>query len=327
VSGSSALRVSVVGAGVIGLSVAVRLADEGCAVTVVADQAPSDTVSAVAGAIWFPHLIDGTEATIRQLRSARQRFEALADDPETGVVLRPGQHVERRPNADRGWTAALDTYELVPDDELPPGATAAVRARLPVIDMSRYLGWLVQRCHDLGVAFATATVTDLDELAGSADAVVVAAGLRSAELLRDDATTVAVRGQVFRLRNPGLTDWLVDDENPAGMLYVLPRIDDIVVGGTSERGRSDLTWDEEAGAAILDRAVEAVPELAGLDVLSRAVGLRPARPTLRVETVAGWAVPVIACYGHGGAGVSASWGSADAVADLVDGVTPDPIRT
>lgn len=301
----------------IGLSVASRLADAGHSVTVIADQRPGDTVSAVAGAIWFPHLIDNSDATLGQLRTSRQHFEKLAHDPATGVVMRNGTLIERRRDVDRSWTAAVDDYELAPESDLPPGATAAVRVRLPVIDMGRYLTWLEQHCRDRGVRFESATVSNLDDLTHQTDAVVVAAGMRTPELLRDDDSMFAVRGQVVRLQNPGLTDWLIDDEHPDGLLYVLPRTDDIVVGGTSDRDRQDLTCDPATEAAILERAIAAVPELEGLPIVSRAVGLRPARPTLRIEAVAGWAVPVIACYGHGGAGVSTSWGSADAVADLV----------
>jgi D-amino-acid oxidase len=50
-------------------------------------------------------------------------------------------------------------------------------------------------------------------------------------------------------------------------------------------------------------------------VLSRAVGLRPARPTVRLDRTTVDDRPVIACYGHGGAGVTLSWGcAADVVA-------------
>ncbi|MFL6100506.1 MAG: FAD-dependent oxidoreductase [Actinomycetales bacterium] len=315
-------QVTVVGAGVIGLSVACRLAEAGLRVTVVADQRPADTVSAVAGAIWFPHLIDSTEATLGHLGVTRQRFERLSQDPATGVVMRDGTLVERRHDVDRSWTAAIDDYALAPESELPPGATAAVRMRVPVIDMGPYLGWLEQHCRNRGVQFDWAVAGNLDDLIGRTGAVVVAAGLRSPELLRDDDSMFAVRGQVARLHNPGLMDWLIDDEHPDGLLYVLPRNGDIVVGGTSDRDRHDLAWDPDTETAILQRAVAAVPELDGLPVVSRAVGLRPARPTLRIEAVGGWAVPVIACYGHGGAGVSTSWGSADAVTVLVTRALP-----
>ena len=53
-------------------------------------------------------------------------------------------------------------------------------------------------------------------------------------------------------------------------------------------------------------------ELAGARVLRHKVGLRPGRPTVRVEREG----DVIHCYGHGGCGVTVSWGCADDVVDL-----------
>jgi D-amino-acid oxidase len=56
-----------------------------------------------------------------------------------------------------------------------------------------------------------------------------------------------------------------------------------------------------------------VPALAGARVLKHRVGLRPARPSVRVERDG----DVVHCYGHGGAGVTLSWGTADEVSELV----------
>jgi D-amino-acid oxidase len=58
-----------------------------------------------------------------------------------------------------------------------------------------------------------------------------------------------------------------------------------------------------------------VPALARARVLSHRVGLRPARPATRLERVG----DVIHCYGHGGAGVTLSWGCADEVTALAGG--------
>ena len=63
---------------------------------------------------------------------------------------------------------------------------------------------------------------------------------------------------------------------------------------------------------ILDRATLLVPELSRAKVLGHRVGLRPARPSVRLEREGN----VVHCYGHGGAGVTLSWGCADEVAAL-----------
>lgn len=312
---ATARRVTVVGAGVIGLSIAHELARAGDAVTLVADHPAIESVSAVAAAVWFPYRAGASPSMPVWLSRSLARFAELAAEESAGVDLREGTVVERLPGADRSWTAAVpDAREALPA-ELPVGAPAGVRATVPVITGSQYLPWLVSRCAALGVRSVRRRVDSVDELAGTADLVVLAAGLRSGELLDDD-TMFPIRGQVVRVANPGLTTWFTDDDHPDGLTYVVARRTDVVCGGVAEVGSWELDADPAVERAILERTAALVPALAGQPVLSRAVGLRPGRGSVRLERVAGHAVPVIACYGHGGAGVTLSWGCAEAVADL-----------
>jgi D-amino-acid oxidase len=121
-----------------------------------------------------------------------------------------------------------------------------------------------------------------------------------------------------RLADPGLTGWLLDEDNPAGLTYVVPRGTDVVVGGTAVEGATGMLPDPAVEASILARACALVPALRGARVLSRAVGLRPGRPTVRLDRTLVDGRPVIACYGHGGAGVTLSWGCAADVVALAD---------
>ena len=104
-----------------------------------------------------------------------------------------------------------------------------------------------------------------------------------------------------------------DDTDPEGPTYVVPRSSDIVVGGTDVEGEWSRTPAPDVANAILRRALRLVPALAGAEVVGHKVGLRPARPTVRLERVG----DVVHCYGHGGAGVTLSWGCADEVAGLL----------
>ena len=308
-------QVCIVGQGVMGLSIAHDFRLAGDAVTVVADRSATESVSAVAAALWFPFHSGASPSLSSWLLRSRVRFEQLAADPATGVDLRPGLVIERLPGTDRSWTQVNPDHREATPDELPPGAVAGVRATAPVITTPSYLAWLRRRCEELGVRFVERTVAGPNELADEADLVVIAAGLRSGDLLGDDAL-YPIRGQVVRLANPGITDWLSDDDNPAGLTYIIPRRDDIVCGGVEETGSWSTEVDAATERAILERATALLPALAGLPVLSRAAGLRPARKTIRLEYVAGHQVPVIACYGHGGSGFTLSWGCAEAVVEL-----------
>ncbi|MDP9793676.1 D-amino-acid oxidase [Catenuloplanes nepalensis] len=310
-------RIAVIGAGVIGLSIAHELAGAGHNVTVLADRDHTGAVSSVAAAIWFPHAVDAVPRVLESAQLTRERLSALAARPETGVRLRTGTVLTRRPDPDLSWTSAVPVHRAATPDELPPGA-AGVTCELPVAVTNVYLAWLRAAVEARGVTFRAAELTTPDVAGRDADVVVVAAGLRSGALLGGDDEVFPIRGQVVRLANPGLTRWLLDDENPGGLTYVVPRDGDVVCGGTGDVGSWDETADPAVERAILERAIALVPALAGAPIVSRAVGLRPARTSVRLETVSGYPTPVIAAYGHGGSGFTLSWGEAARVRALVD---------
>ncbi len=305
-----------VGAGVIGLSVAHELATAGHDVRIVADRDAGASVSAVAAAVWFPHDVEHTAEVLDSAAATYRRLEVLAADPATGVHMRPGTVLSREAEPDTSWTRSVP--HTTPAPSRPDGATG-LRCTVPLAETSTYLSWLRGRVRALGVRFETAAVTSVAELsrAHHPDALVVAAGLRSGPLL-GDGSCFPIRGQVVRLANPGLTEWITDDQNPEGLTYVVPRRSDVVCGGTGEVGSWDERIDPEIEAGILRRVCALVPELSGQPVLSRAVGLRPGRSGVRVGVVPGFERPVFACYGHGGAGFTLSWGDAARIAALID---------
>jgi D-amino-acid oxidase len=152
--------------------------------------------------------------------------------------------------------------------------------------------------------------------------VVNATGL-AAGRLADDPAVHPVRGQVVLVANPGLTTSVRDEEHPDGAVYVHPRRDDVVLGGTFEPGATDLAPDPEVAAAILRRCAAVVPEVARARVLGHKVGLRPARhggPRLEMDPAGlPGGTRLVHTYGHGGAGVTLSWGCADEVVRLALG--------
>ena len=272
------------------------------------------TTSAVAAAIWFPYRAAPADAVLRWAAASLTAFTALADQPGTGVALRPGTVVHRTPGPDLWWTPAVTGHRPATADELPPGVPAGTRCTLPVVDMARYLPWLRAGAAAAGVQIVLRRVDSLAEVPG--DVVVLAAGLGSGPLV-GDPSGVAVQGQVVRLADPGLPGWLLDEDNPGGLTYVVPRGSDVVCGGTAVEGITGTDPDPAVERAVLDRVAHLVPELRGARVLSRAVGLRPGRPTVRLDRTRHDGRPVISCYGHGGAGVTLSWGCAADVTALV----------
>ena len=321
------MRVIVVGAGVIGLSCAVRLAERGFEVNVLARDLPLETTSAVAAALWYPYRIGGDAGAgeaARVLAWARTTYAELARlataQPSCGVVMTTGTVLLRQPAAQPWWRAAVPPgvpFEHVPPGDLPPGYRDGWRITVPVADTAAYLPWLLARVEALG---ATVTRRWLPALPAPDDGVVVNCTGLGAGALAHDTSVYPVRGQIVRLRRlAGLRDWLVDDTGPPDRpLYVVPRGAEVVVGGTAESASYDRRPDPEVSQHILARATALVRELAGAAQLGHRVGLRPARPRVRLERLAGAGGSLVHCYGHGGAGVTLSWGCADEVAALVE---------
>ena len=298
-------RVIVVGAGVIGLSCAVRLLEAGHRVDVVGRDLPLETTSSVAAAVWSPYT-QPQEHVVRWARVAYDALAALCADESTGVVMRTGTELLREPAGDLWWREALPPG-AGPDREttLPAGYPSGLTMRTPVIEMPVYLRWLSARVEALG---GTITRMNLSGLP-SGDALVVNASGIGARLLGDDHAVTPVRGQIVVVEQVGLDRWWIDAEAPT---YVVPRSRDIVLGGTAIEGEWSRTPDPAAAASILERATRIEPRLAGARVLRHKVGLRPGRPAVRLEREG----DVIHCYGHGGFGVTVSWGCAADVVDL-----------
>jgi D-amino-acid oxidase len=307
---SDMARVIVVGAGVVGLSCAVRLLERGHQVSVVARDLPLETTSVAAAALWYPYRAYPFERVTAWAATTLTELAALAGTEGTGVTMVPGTEVLRSGTGGLPWWGSA-VPSLRPATELLPGYAAGWTFEAPVAEMPVYLRWLTDRVDELG---GTVTRMALSALPDLAPVVVNTAGL-GARLLGHDGSVLPVRGQVVYVEQVGLDRWWLDS---AGPTYVVPRTDDIVVGGTEEKGSWDPVPHEGVAKDILDRAQELVPELRRAKVLGHRVGLRPARPAVRLE--AGTTPEgncLVHCYGHGGAGVTLSWGCADEVASLV----------
>ncbi len=258
----------------------------------------------MAAALWYPYRALPKDRVLAWSRTSYAVFDALADtDPECGVRMLPGTEVLRESQPDPWWLAAVPELEVT--REVPDGWSDGWTFTTPVADMHVYLGWLAARVDELG-----GTITRLNLGALPAGLVVNCSGL-GARLLGSDRTVVPVRGQVAYVEQVGLDRWWLDNSGPT---YVVPREHDIVVGGTDVEGEWSRTPSPETAEDILARAFRLVPELRGARVLRHKVGLRPVRPAVRLERVG----DVVHCYGHGGAGVTLSWGVADEVVTLLD---------
>jgi D-amino-acid oxidase len=316
------VRVVVVGAGVSGLSCAHLLLRAGHDVILASGDPLERTTSHLAAAVWFPTAAGPPEAVSRW---GAITYDVLADAAAAGV---PGVFMRESlvlyrddpqpPPALPEWAAAVGHVRAARRDELPPGYPRGLRFAVPLVEMPTYLPYLHGEVMRVGGSQVTRRIAGLDEVLDLGPDVIVNAAGMAAGALVGDRTVFPVRGQIVRVENPGLSLSVRDEMHPGGRAYVHPRSKDCILGGTLEVGSWNTEPDPAETAAILERCTDIVPALAGARVLESIAGLRPGRPEVRVEMDRDLLpVPVVHNYGHGGSGITVSWGCAQDVAGLV----------
>ena len=301
---------------VTGVPPPVSLRAAGLHARIVAAAPPATTTSAVRAPLWYPSPASPEVDVLRWGRDTFRVFEGLAAAPESGVRMREGLELWRRPVPEPWWSAAVPGVRRCAEDELPPGYRDGHAFVVPVVEMPISLRYLRDRLAATGGTIERRVVAGPDELEDEARVVVNCAGLGARELVGDEEMK-PIRGQVLRVVNPGLDRFFLDEDNPEGVTYVVPRSTDCVLGGTAEEGVWETDPSPGDAADILRRCVALEPRLAGAEVLEHKVGLRPGRPSVRLEREDGPGVPIVHNYGHGGSGVTLSWGCAGEASALV----------
>ncbi|OBJ62444.1 FAD-dependent oxidoreductase [Mycobacterium colombiense] len=314
-------QIVVVGAGVSGLTSAICLAEAGRPVRVWAAATLKQTTSAVAGAIWLPpRPAERAAETLGWVEHSLRVFTELAQDPDSGVQLAPVLAVGEL-SASQAMSPSASA--LIPDlrpadpDDVPEGFGAGFRATVPMIDMPRYLDYLTRRLAAAGCEIEERPVQSLDEAADAAAIVVNCAGLAAGSLTGDD-TVRPLFGQHVVLTNPGLRQPFVQiNDGPEWTCY-FPHPQRVVCGGVSIADRWDTTADPDLTERILQRCRGVEPRLNDAEVIEVITGLRPDRPSVRVEAEPLGRARCVHNYGHGGNGVTLSWGCARDVVNLAN---------
>ena len=318
------MRIVIVGAGVSGLTCAVSLLEAGADVRVVTAAAPLGTVSAVAGAMIGPAFGSGDERTLTWERRSDRVFRALARDPSTGVRVLRGRLLSA-PELGPGlppWVSDVPGYAGALDPaQLPDGYMSGFAAELPFADMPRYLGWLVTRVAELGGAIEQRIVTGLETADPAADCVVNCSGLGAVELADDDSME-PVWGQHVVVDAPDVPEFAYEGGGSGDVIGAFPHARGVLIGGVRRAGRNELGPDPEIARASIERAAAAFPSLARAPIVAIEVGLRPGRPSVRLEAERRGELTIVHDYGHDSRGVFWSWGCAADVVELCGLTTP-----
>ncbi|KAH8110280.1 D-aspartate oxidase [Phellopilus nigrolimitatus] len=348
--------VIILGAGVVGLSTALKVQEKGHAVMIVAEAFQDDPKSIRYTSHWAgAHHVSIADDDVRQQKMDRETFRTMWEMSEAGkdseqCFLRLPQaeyYCEERP----GTTSleVMPDFRKLDEKELFPGSVSGVAFTTLTIDTPVYLKYLLTRFRSQGGRTQRAAVHHISQLAEGAysdklrpAAIIVCTGIGSRALGGvEDKDVYPIRGQTVVLHAPWIRFGRTQSSKDGLWTYIIPRRSgDVIVGGTKTENDWEPNPRPETTADILTRGLALCPELSPSYatnphptiedvkpiIVGEGCGLRPARnggirlETDVLETIAGVKVPVVYNYGHGGYGYQSSWGSASIAADLLEDV-------
>lgn len=259
---ADAYAYAVVGSGAVGLATARLLQRRGKTVTIYAKDLPPNTTSNIAGGQWSPFSVFDQDALTpafdRQFREATRlayRYYQQLLGPRYGVswienyYLSDGEPRQPAPFV----TEMRDVYpdiETLGPDRHPFPVRWATRITTMLVQPHIYLAAMLD---DFRIAGGRVVVRELHEpaqVAALPEPVVINCTGLGARALFGDEELVPIKGQLTVLVPQPEIDYITLGPGPG--LYMFPRSDGILLGGTFQRGDWSLEPDEEARRRIVD---------------------------------------------------------------------------
>jgi glycine/D-amino acid oxidase-like deaminating enzyme len=251
-------RFAVLGCGAVGLATARLLQRRGAEVTIYAKDLPPHTTSNIAGGQWSPtSVMDAERRTsesdallARAARLSHRSYQQLAP-ADYGIRWLENYIVSDSP-LHEWWEQALvrdlypETRELKPDEHPFPEQYAR-RFTTMLVEPPTYLAAMERDVRLAGGRIVVRELRGREEVQSLPEPVVVnCTGLGSKALFGDEEI-LPVKGQLTFLLPQPEVDYIVI----GGSLYMFPRRDGILLGGTFERGVWETDVNEEARQRIL----------------------------------------------------------------------------
>ena len=254
--------VAVLGCGAVGLANARLLQEAGYDVTIYTKAMPPETTSNIAGGQWFPAFLADpdkrTEAFNQQVLAAAnyayRRYQIMTG-PRFGVRWMRNYYLSHHEFSEIGYAGSqsplrsmLPEYRVLAQGEHPFAGWEFVRQLdTLIIEPPVYLAAMLDEFRIWGGRVVVRELLDRASIQALPEKLVFnCTGLGAKTLFEDDELT-PVKGQLtFLLPQPEVQYAIV-----AGDLYMFPRSDGILLGGTHEHGVWSLDPNQDSKAQIL----------------------------------------------------------------------------
>ena len=257
VAQSDESNIAVAGCGVIGLSTALILQSKGFKVKIYSKDLPPDTTSNVAGALWGPvSVYEDNKVDIKFLNQfylaskiSHRIFQDLIGD-KYGIwwiknyTLGNGFHFPGGKDLYTGYVVHKDakTYFGYPDVE----EISTLMIETPV-----YLNALLKDFYQAGGKTEIKTLDTIQDFTILQEKIIMnCTGLGSGRLFSDKELS-PVKGQLSILLPQPEIDYSYVATSENNILYMVPRKDGIILGGTSEMGNWSMKPNNQESVRIL----------------------------------------------------------------------------
>ena len=308
-------NIAVIGAGVIGLTSAIRLLEQGYSVTIFARDIFDNITSRAASALFVPIKAEPEKLILQWAKSTRDVYQTLP--PASGVTLIDIVDFRHDGEEIPLWARIQENYHALPQSELPAPYTKSYAAKIHSIDTSVYIDYLIAQFKALGGKLIQQELAVLTDVDAAYPVVINCSGVWSQQLVPDQEC-FPIRGQFIITDKVGLqhaTHASFDENN---FILIAEREHDCYIAGNTMDNVWDTQPDPKTSKDMLRRAQKLEPRLKNAVIRRAGIGLRPGRKSIRLEQdVLADKRLVIHNYGHGGAGFTTAWGCADNVIEIL----------
>ncbi|KAH8122622.1 FAD dependent oxidoreductase [Trichoderma asperelloides] len=334
----------IVGAGIIGLDVALVLAERGLGpyITVIAEHLPGDTAATYTSP-WagcnFSGISGSDKNALKWDRLGYTHLTKLASEQGDEAYIRRTHSIEywdEHVPHDKIKAIAeyLEDFRELPAQELPPGVKFGISFTTLTLNAPKHIEYLFRRLKEqYGVHFVRQRFPSIQAAYASPTTKVVVncTGIAAKTLPGvEDEKCYPTRGQVVLVKAPRVKRNIMRHGKDYET-YVIPRPGTdghVILGGYMQKGSSDGSTYSYETESIVNRCLKLCPELQQFDIIASFAGLRPSREGgARIEreeiVIDGKKKVLVHNYGAGGTGYQAGYGMALEAVGHVDDVLRD----